>query len=88
MIPTSRLLILALATASIPVLAQTGAQATAPGAAALQGFDVASIRANNTASDGHHHIYNDPAESHFRTVNLSIKDLIQEAHDQISSAQP
>jgi uncharacterized protein (TIGR03435 family) len=80
MTPTSRLLILALATASIPVLAQTGAQTTAPGAAASPGFDVASIRANNTSSDGRHHIYNDPAESHFRTVNLSIKDLIQFAY--------
>jgi uncharacterized protein (TIGR03435 family) len=40
-------------------------------------FDVAAIRENTAANDGHHHIYNDPAESHFRTVNLSTKDLIQ-----------
>jgi uncharacterized protein (TIGR03435 family) len=43
-------------------------------------FDVASIRQNTTATDGRHHIYNDPAESHFRTVNLSVKDLIQFAY--------
>lgn len=50
------------------------ASATAPA------FDVVSIRRNNTATDGHHHIYNDPGESHFRTVNLSLKDLIQFAY--------
>ena len=81
----SQLMILALATASIAVPAQTSAapateQASTPGAAAAPSFDVASIRANTTASDGRHHIYNDPAESHFRTVNLSIKDLIQFAY--------
>ncbi len=44
-------------------------------------FDVASIRLNTTANDGRHHIYNDPGESHFRTVNLSLKELIQFAYD-------
>jgi uncharacterized protein (TIGR03435 family) len=43
-------------------------------------FDVASIRENMNSADGHHHIYNDPAESHFRAVNLSIKDLLQFAY--------
>ena len=43
-------------------------------------FDVASIRINNTATDGHHHINNNPAESHFRTVNLALRDLIQFAY--------
>lgn len=44
-------------------------------------FDVASIHVNNTANDGHHHIYNNPSESHFRAVNLAIRDLIQFAYD-------
>jgi uncharacterized protein (TIGR03435 family) len=43
-------------------------------------FDVASIRINNTETDGHHHIINDPAESHFRTLNLALRDLIQFAY--------
>jgi uncharacterized protein (TIGR03435 family) len=44
-------------------------------------FDVVSIHQNNTSTDGHHHIYNNPSESHFRTVNLSLKDLLQFAYD-------
>jgi uncharacterized protein (TIGR03435 family) len=51
---------------------------TAPATAPV--FDVVSIHQNNTATDGHHHIYNDPGESHFRTVNLSLKDLLQFAY--------
>ena len=43
-------------------------------------FDVASIRVNATSNDGHHHIYNDPSVSLFRTVNLSAKELIQFAY--------
>jgi uncharacterized protein (TIGR03435 family) len=43
-------------------------------------FDVASIHINNTETDGHHHIISDPAESHFRTVNLALRDLIQFAY--------
>lgn len=39
-------------------------------------FDVASIHVNKTARDGHHHLINDPAESHFRTANLGLRDLI------------
>jgi uncharacterized protein (TIGR03435 family) len=46
-----------------------------------QTFDVVSIHQNNTATDGHHHIYNDPAESHFRVVNLSLRDLLQYAYN-------
>ena len=46
-----------------------------------QTFDVASIRVNNTATDGRHHIINDPAESHFRAVNLALRDLIQFAYN-------
>lgn len=42
-------------------------------------FDVASIHLSN-ATDGHHHIYNDVHESHFRTANLSLRDLIQFAY--------
>jgi uncharacterized protein (TIGR03435 family) len=48
--------------------------------AAPQTFDVASIHINNTATDGGHHIFNDPGESHFRTVNLALRDLIQFAY--------
>jgi uncharacterized protein (TIGR03435 family) len=55
------------------------AQATPPPPSAT--FDVISIHENNTATDGHHHIYNNPSESHFRTVNLSLKDLLQFAYD-------
>jgi uncharacterized protein (TIGR03435 family) len=49
-------------------------------APAAQSFDVASIHINNTETDGHHHIVSDPAESHFRTVNLALRDLIQFAY--------
>jgi uncharacterized protein (TIGR03435 family) len=42
-------------------------------------FDVASIHLSS-ATDGHHHIYNDPSESHFRTGNLSTRALIQYAY--------
>ncbi len=69
-----------LLTASLALpLPHARAQATpAPSSAT---FDVVSIHQNNTATDGHHHIYNNPSESHFRTVNLSLKDLIQFAYD-------
>jgi uncharacterized protein (TIGR03435 family) len=50
-------------------------------ATATPAFDVASIHLNNTSTDGHHHIYNDPSESHLRAVNLSLKDLIQFAYN-------
>jgi uncharacterized protein (TIGR03435 family) len=56
------------------------AQSAAANATPAPAFDVASIRPNTTATDGRHHIYNDSAESHFRTVNLSIRDLIQFAY--------
>lgn len=52
----------------------------AQSAALPSSFDVASIHLNNTATDGHHHIFNDPAESRFRTVNLALRDLIQFAY--------
>jgi uncharacterized protein (TIGR03435 family) len=42
-------------------------------------FDVASVHLSAPAPDGHHHIWNDIHESHFRTGNLSIRDLIQYA---------
>lgn len=52
------------------------AQSSAPPAAT---FDVAAIHLSS-ATDGHHHIYNNPAESRFRTGNLSLRDLIQFAY--------
>jgi uncharacterized protein (TIGR03435 family) len=55
-------------------------RAPAQAAAGAQTFDVASIHINNTETDGHHHIINDPAESHFRAVNLALRDLIQFAY--------
>jgi uncharacterized protein (TIGR03435 family) len=55
-------------------LAQTPVPPSAPA------FDVASIHENNTATDGHHHIYNDPRDGNFRTVNVSVKDLLQFAY--------
>ncbi len=55
--------------------------APAQSAALPKAFDVASIRVNKTASDGRHHIYSNPAESQFRAVNLSLRDLLQFAFD-------
>src|ERR1700684_3674100 len=55
---------------------RTPAQVAPP----AQTFDVASIHINNTETDGHHHIISDPGESHFRTVNLALRDLIQFAY--------
>lgn len=55
-------------------------RAPAQDKAAPQSFDVASIHINNTETDGHHHIVSNPAESHFRTVNLALRDLIQFAY--------
>jgi uncharacterized protein (TIGR03435 family) len=72
--------------AAPPARAQTTVPATS------DTFDVISIHQNNTAADGHHHIYNNPSDSHFRTVNLSLKDLLQFAYDlpksQILGAPP
>ncbi len=58
------------------VYARGDAQTAAP----APSFDVASIHINNTETDGHHHIISDPSESHFRTVNLALRDLIQFAY--------
>lgn len=44
-------------------------------------FDVASIHPSPPSSDGHNHIWNDVHESHFRTGNLCIRDLIQYAYN-------
>jgi uncharacterized protein (TIGR03435 family) len=44
-------------------------------------FDVASVHLSVPSPDGHHHIWNDIHESHFRTGNLSIRDLIQYAYN-------
>jgi uncharacterized protein (TIGR03435 family) len=48
--------------------------------ATASAFDVASIHVNNSSTDGHHHIYSAANDSHFRTVNLSLKDLLQFAY--------
>jgi uncharacterized protein (TIGR03435 family) len=44
-------------------------------------FDVASVHLSAPSPDGHNHIWNDIHESHFRTRNLSIRDLIQYAYN-------
>src|SRR5277367_6781991 len=68
------------------VFAQTGApvpQSVAPAVdhpAATPTFDVASVHLSAPSLYGHHHIWNDIHESHFRTGNLSIRDLIQYAY--------
>jgi uncharacterized protein (TIGR03435 family) len=67
---------------SVPlaVIAQTPAAeaATAPTAPT---FDVVSIHLSPPSPDGHNHIYSDVHDSHFRTGNLSIRDLIQYAYN-------
>jgi len=69
------------ASTQVPPTTRPGSAAKAETApAAAPAFDLVSIHQNNTATDGHHHIYNDPGESHFRTVNLSLKELIQFAY--------
>ena len=42
---------------------------------------MASIHVSAPSPDGHHHIWNNTYESHFRTGNLSIRDLIQYAYN-------
>lgn len=68
-------------TAAALALAVPLAHPQAPPPASPPAFDVVSIHENNTATDGRHHIYNDAADSRFRTVNLSLKDLLQFAYD-------
>ena len=69
------------------VFAQTGApvpQSVAPPVdhpTATPIFDVASVHVSAHSPDGHNHIWNDIHESHFRTGNLSIRDLIQYAYN-------
>jgi hypothetical protein len=69
------------------VFAQTGApvpQSFAPPvdhSTAAPIFDVASVHLSAPSPDGHNHIWNDIHESHFRTGNLSIRDLIQYAYN-------
>jgi len=72
----ARLRIVAAFFAIAIVYARGDAQTAAP----APSFDVASIHINNTETDGHHHIISDPSESHFRTVNLALRDLIQFAY--------
>ena len=70
---TRKLLILLLAATSPSALAQV--------VTPLLAFEVAAIHQDNTSADGHHHIYNDPGQSHFRTINVSLKELLQFAYD-------
>jgi uncharacterized protein (TIGR03435 family) len=44
-------------------------------------FDVVSFHLSPPSPDGHNHIWNDIHDSHFRTGNLSIRDLIQYAYN-------
>jgi hypothetical protein len=63
------------------------ARASGQTAAQPPTFDVSSIHINNTETDGRHHIFNNPAESHFRTRNLALRDLIQFAYG-LPNSQP
>ena len=63
----------------LPLAAATQAPETKT-APALS-FDVISIHLAPPSQDGHNHIWNDIHESHFRTGNLSIRDLIQYAYN-------
>jgi uncharacterized protein (TIGR03435 family) len=70
-----------LASAPVPPTTRPSSAETAETApATAPAFDVVSIHQNKTVTDGRHHIYNDPGESHFRTVNLSLKELLQFAY--------
>lgn len=66
--------------------------AQAPKGEPAPSFDVISIHLSPPSPDGHNHIWNDIHESHFRTGNLSIRDLIQYAYNlpksQILSGPP
>jgi uncharacterized protein (TIGR03435 family) len=65
------------------VFAQTGAPVAPPvdHPTASPIFDVASVHLSAPSPDVHNHIWNDIHESHFRTGNLSIRDLIQYAYN-------
>jgi uncharacterized protein (TIGR03435 family) len=80
MMPTSKRSLIGPVAATSFAIALLCARATAQTAAAPPTFDVASIHINNTETDGHHHIFNNPAESHLRTRNLALRDLIQFAY--------
>jgi hypothetical protein len=73
--------------ASSFAIALVCARASAQTAAQSLAFDVASIHINNTETDGGHHIFNNPAESHLRTRNLALRDLIQFAYG-LPNSQP
>ena len=62
-------------------ISQTPETKTKPAPALDPNFDVVSIHLSPPSSDGHNHIWNDIHESHFRTGNLSIRDLIQYAYN-------
>jgi uncharacterized protein (TIGR03435 family) len=58
--------------------AKTDGVATAP--TAFPGFDVAAIRENKTDTTGHSHIVSNSANGQFKTVNVSLKLLVQWAY--------
>jgi len=74
-----RTLVLTLVASTALPTSSTVAQSSAATPPPIPAFEVASIH-ESKATDGRHHIYNDPSESLFRTVNLSVKDLIQFAY--------
>jgi uncharacterized protein (TIGR03435 family) len=62
------------------VLLLAGGAAAGQGAAAAKAeFEVASIR-QNTAPEGHNHLYNDPHNGEFRTVNAPLKMILEYAY--------
>ena len=63
------------------LLAATSPAALAQVVTPQLAFEVAAIHQDNASADGHHHIYNDPDQSRFRTINVSLKELLQFAYD-------
>ena len=59
-----------------------GAAQAVAGAAAEPplAFDVASVKVNKTATDGHTHVYQHLESGEFRAVNISLRNLIQFAY--------
>ena len=66
--------------ASAPLFTTQAAEEATPPTASKFEFDVASIR-QNTSIGGHNHIYNDPHNGEFRTINAPLKMILEYAYD-------
>lgn len=74
-----RLLVLAVLCYTSLLPAAAAQTVTAP--AATPKFDVASVKLNNGGGDGRSHIYSSSTSGSFRTINVSLKGLLQFAFD-------